>query len=419
MNSKNINELLLDHFAVGDKAAGYLRGKIPGLVHMLEEFFMCRSDIKRIQYSERLCEYILRLTDFSDIIPLRSEVATLEIKRMIKYKKQSDHTAHTLYLFLLGIWVYDNVPKLNRSINDFIDSKKPVKMFIFQWIYASLLHDVGYLFYDFQNSSNKDSWNLFDQMFSIDFLMKYTGDLDDSNKRYLTRICKEFNENYNIQIHASQRNANFLIRQLENIPWAENLGLETKSGLDLLNSKNKKNTNISEFAYQMANTGYDGKTPVVDHGIASALMLLKYTSAWYYIIQKAKEDGKEAIISKFKYYPEVLKKHVVPACRAVAYHNVPNFKFSLESEPLLYLSVLCDELQVWDRFLSGEEHIANWISIEQCMAEDIKASIINDEFNEPMLQLLTLKTTHYDKIVKSLDARVSGWKEFLTISDLA
>ncbi|ANF94808.1 hypothetical protein [Paenibacillus bovis] len=412
MYTQNINEMLLNHFANADKVAGYIRGKIPNLTEKLEEFFETRSDIKRIQLSENICERILNLTDFSDIIPIRSEVATLEIKRRIDYKKQSDHTAHTLYLFLLGIWVYDNIPQLREKIDKSIDSQKPIKMFLFQWTFASLLHDIGYLFYNFGDGSNIDSWRVYDEIFNSENLMKYIENLNENEKEYFEKICNDFNFSYKVNQHSEKETPKLLIEELENIPWLHDFGIETSKGLEILDGRDYGLNSLSYFAYEMAEKGYDGKTPIVDHGIASSLMLLKYTSAWYHIINV--EDQEKLLNGKFKYYLNVFSKHVIPACRAVAYHNVPNVKFTLKT-PLLYLAVLCDELQVWDRFLSGSQHIDNWRSVEHCMAEDIIATLSNDDVNNPLLNLST-SSTHYNKIVDSLSSRVDGWEQFVSIN---
>ena len=35
---------------------------------------------------------------------VRDIVAQQELRRLIQYGKQQDHTAHTVYLYLVGIW---------------------------------------------------------------------------------------------------------------------------------------------------------------------------------------------------------------------------------------------------------------------------------------------------------------------------
>ncbi|WP_407314289.1 hypothetical protein [Desulfosporosinus sp. SB140] len=200
----HIHSLLLNHFQHGAGAAGYLRGMIPGLAKYLKEFFASRSDIERLQHAEFLSERILSLTDFADMIPLRSTVATLEIKHLIRYNKQTDHTAHTVYLFLLGIWVYDHISGIREAIDKSINSSKPLKLFIFQWTFASLLHDVGYLYYDFEKRDNLSSWQLFDEMLSFDYFQRFSEELSEEGKMELKKLWQEFSEQYKLPSHAEQ-----------------------------------------------------------------------------------------------------------------------------------------------------------------------------------------------------------------------
>lgn len=413
----NINCLLLRHFESGDRAAGYLRGRIPGFAHLLSDFFASRSDIERIQKAEYLSERILSLTDFVDMIPLRSEVATLEIKRMIAYKKQTDHTAHTLYLYLLGIWVYDNVTEIREALDASIKSSKPIKLFLFQWTFASLLHDVGYLFYDFDSGANTSSWETYDKMFSFEFLDRYTEELTDMGKAELEQAWNNLLDTYGMKEHTSNQKASELIESLDQIPWIADLIPGYQTGLLAMELGEKIGPGLQRFAYDMASHGYDG-TPVVDHGIASGLMLLKYTSIWYWLNKHSETHYPQLhteLNANFHYYPNIFNKHVLPACKAAAYHNLPNVTFSLDQDPLLYLTVLCDELQIWDRFMSGVGHIDNWEKVDHCVAEKLKAEMISDEMNQPMLHLMT-SDVHYEKLVGSLDKRVMNWNKYIQLT---
>ncbi|OPA78621.1 hypothetical protein BVG16_12205 [Paenibacillus selenitireducens] len=413
----NINSLLLRHFENGGNAAGYLRGRIPGFAAILSDFFASRSDIERIQKAEHLSECILSLTDFGDMIPLRSEVATLEIKRMIAYKKQTDHTAHTLYLYILGVWVYDNITEIRDALDARIHSSKPMKLFLFQWTFASLLHDVGYLFYDFDRGANASSWNIYDRMLSFEYFNQYTDELSDQGKSELEQAWGTLIKTYGMKEHASNQNAKELIASLDQIPWLADLIPGYQTGLLAMELGEEIGPGLQRFAYDMASHGYDG-TPVVDHGIASGLMLLKYTSIWYWLHKHSETFHPQLhaeLNAKFHYYPHIFHKHVLPACKAAAYHNLPNVTYSLEQDPLLYLAVLCDELQIWDRFMSGAGHIDNWRMVDHCVADKLKAERIASEWNQPMLHLMTSEV-HFEKLVSSLDKRVLNWNKYVQVT---
>lgn len=413
----HIHSLLWNHFHYGGGAAGYLRGRIPGLSHYLKVFFDSRSDIERLQRAEFLSERILSLTDFADMIPLRSAVATLEVKRLIGYKKQADHTAHTVYLFLLGIWVYDHITGIREAVDRSIDSSKPLKMFVFQWTFASLLHDLGYLYGDFEQGENSAVWVIYDEMLSFEYFSRFSGELSKNARMELKDLWQEFSERYELKPHREYASSQQLIEALEHIPWLAELLPSYRSGLETMNSEHSIGPGLTPFAYQMAATGYDGK-PVVDHGVAGSLMLLKYTSIWYWLSEHADQRYPvlhEELNARFRYRMHVLEKHVVSACRAVAYHNMTEVKFRLEEEPLLYLAVLCDELQVWDRFHSGSAFIDSWETIKHCMAEDLEAELIVSEANEPMLHLMASQL-HYDKLLGSLKKRLAQWERYVQFS---
>lgn len=417
--SIHINSLLWNHFHHGDGAAGYLREKIPGLSQYLKAFFASRSDIERLQRAEFLSERILSLTDFADMIPLRSTVATLEIKRLIGYNKQTDHTAHTLYLFLLGIWVYDHISEIRQAVDVSIDSSKPLQLFIFQWTFASLLHDVGYLYYDFEKGDNSLSWHLYDEMLSLEYFQRFSEELSEKAIIGLKQLWQEFSQRYKLPSHAEQTSSKQLIESLDHIPWLAELLQSYQSGLETMNSTHSIGSGLHSFAYQMSSTGYDGH-PVVDHGIASSLILLKYTSIWYWLSKHAAERYPllhEELNARFHYYPHTLEKHVISACKAVAYHNMPGIMFNLEQEPLLYLAVLCDELQIWDRFHSGPELIDNWKTIKHCMAENIEAELIVSETKTPMLHLMASQP-HYDKLLGNLEKRVALWDRYVLLTKI-
>lgn len=417
--STHIHSLLWSHFHHGNGAAGYLRGRIPGLSHYLKVFFTCRSDIERLQHAEFLSECILSLTDFEDMIPLRSAVATLEVKRLIGYKKQTDHTAHTVYLFLLGIWLYDHISEIREAIDKSIDSHKTLKLFIFQWTFASLLHDVGYLYYDFEKRENSSAWLFYDEMLSLKYFQKFSEELSEEAMIELKQLWQEFSKWYKLPSHAEQTSSKQLIESLDYIPWLTELFPSYQSGLEAMNSAHSIGAGLPSFAYQMASTGYDGH-PVVDHGIAGSLILLKYTSIWYWLSKHAAKRYPllhEELNAQFHYNQPTLEKHVISACKAIAYHNMTDIRFSLEQEPLLYLAVLCDELQIWDRFHSGSELIDNWKTIKNCMAENLGAELIVSETSAPMLHLMASQP-HYNKLLGNLEKRVAQWERYVQLTKI-
>ncbi|MCW2276677.1 hypothetical protein [Heliophilum fasciatum] len=389
---ENINQRLLDHFQNGYGAAKYLRNRVWQLGDKLKNFFQARSDFKRIIEAEKVARHILDTMDYQEIACLRHEVASLEIKREIEYSKQTDHTAHTLYLFLLGIFIYDNVPGIKEKINRSIESSKKEKMFLFRWIIASLLHDIGYLYYDKKYEKNGVHYdNLFKNAFERGY-KKFGNEIAE--------VWKGFHEQYGPRPTSVAKTPADILSRLNEVAWIKEMMIELKeddlsidkkdfinkiisldhvTGFELLKNESIS-PNLADYAHQIAEHGYgQGTGGMVDHAIAGGLMLLQYTSIWYWLSNKAKErDANHEIHEIYQYPLKVFLNDVIPACRAVIYHNmtIKEQPLALDTDPLLYLAILCDELQVWDRFPAGSAHLETWYQLEQhCLAENMMTTV--------------------------------------------
>ncbi|ANE45357.1 hypothetical protein SY83_02340 [Paenibacillus swuensis] len=413
-----INEVLLTHFKKASGAAGYLRFMIPGLAVELHDFFQIRSDIQRIQKAESIAQKILKLTDFSEMLPIRSEVATLELKRRITYNKQTDHTAHTLYLFLLGIYVYDTVTILKGAIDRSINSSKPIRMFIFQWTFASLLHDIGYLYSEYKDEQNQKSVLSYDNLYNQSSIEKFIGNMSQESMLLFKGIWESFVGEYPLKPTNNINIAEQIINELDNIPWLRDLGFNTTSGLDILSQYEATGVDLRDYTYFMAKNGYN-EIPVVDHGVASGLMLFKYSTVWYWLSNETKKYPSlhEEFTRNSQYPRGVLSKHIIPACSAVAHHNISKVKYDYSTTPLLYFSVLCDELQIWDRFLSGSQHIENWNTIEHCMSEQILTEKVNNAEGTDLFNF-SVSYNYYEKITKILNLRLNEWDKFVNLSSI-
>lgn len=315
--------------------------------------------------------------------------------------------------------MYDNVSDLREAINSKINSNQKEKMFVFQWTLAALLHDIGYLFYEsrmvgnetanvFPDSSKEEqlqAFRVFGVYYDKFFRDAFEGEFDDFSwvkdevelnvaKDTLREIWNQFEKKF-IQINTRHVETPMaIIEELSRVPWLKVLGIEPvsgkgDSGFDYLISPTVKE-DLVRNAEKIASFGYgnEKEDPRVDHAIASGLMLLQYTSIWYWLSAelekkvdvKSPEDKKykelyHNLYTNYQYPVKVLTDYVIPACRTVIYHNMNDKEsIKLENEPLLYLAILCDELQVWDRFISGSAHLKAWDNAEtHCMAENVMA----------------------------------------------
>jgi hypothetical protein len=168
-----INSTLLHHLATGAGAASLLRSRKRNLVDLVKKFFESRTDIRRLTTAQDVANEILSINDLTDMMAIRDIVAKQELRRQINYIKQQDHTAHTVYLYFLGLWFYDNLPQLSSAIGERSKIQDPLgrdSYFLLQWTYASLLHDVGYAFYNLDADTNEDR-ELIDSLYSQDWVL--------------------------------------------------------------------------------------------------------------------------------------------------------------------------------------------------------------------------------------------------------
>jgi hypothetical protein len=133
----NINDALLNHVTVGAGQAilqsknsiyqhsfrNTSRWKYEDFISYLKIFFDARTDVRRLIYSQKIATIILESRNMKELTSIRKAVAKMELSRVITHKHR-DHTSHTLYLFLFGIWLYDTIPKIRESFTSKINKQK-------------------------------------------------------------------------------------------------------------------------------------------------------------------------------------------------------------------------------------------------------------------------------------------------------
>ena len=135
----------------------------------LRRFLHSSMDEVRTIVSSKVALSILDTIGISDFGQFREIVLRRELHRAIAYPKQRDHSSHTIYNYLLGWYFYSHCKELResldaefakRGVSEFADwpFNSACRYFGCVWQYASILHDVGYMFEggiltsDFQNS---------------------------------------------------------------------------------------------------------------------------------------------------------------------------------------------------------------------------------------------------------------------------
>lgn len=243
-----------------------------------------------------------------------------------------DHYSHSVYVFLVGLAIYKNMSAIRSAYNDkyhLSDGKDAACHFLEYWGLASLFHDIGY-------------------PFEI---------AHQQMKAYVCKLDKRNNDTYGFTPYVSYRNMDqFTITRLGDLNELYARGIVERLGKRYLNR-----TDVEPYyaEHQLRKALKDRaihENPdkmdylYMDHAYFSGLLLAKNYLERHIDIQRYSQIPCE----------------VLDAFCAVILHN-SLFRFTLRSmlhtkeplnlsdgQPLLYLLMLCDELQCWDRTSYGQ-----------------------------------------------------------------
>lgn len=373
----DVNTTLLLHLATGAGAAYLLRLHQPKLVSLARSFFEARTDIRRLTAAQDVAQGILLMNDLTDLIEIRDIVAKQELRRQIKYGKQQDHTAHTVYLYFLGLYLYDNLPQLTEAVGKKCKAQRPIdrdKYFLLQWAYASLLHDIGYAFHNLELDTQQDR-KLIDDVFSWEWVNRQCSALSTAAAEALHAAHQSWSSKYagamppGTASYAADSHVDVL-RRLAHAPWLGDLSsqFQGKDIFDVLD----RTSSLRHYAFEVATKGYGGQGRCVDHAVGSGLFLFQYASFWYWLMYHVKRTAPPDVYRQaaggYDYKARNLRTDIIAACRAVAFHNIQPAtdagkliipRLTLKDDPITFLAILCDELQRWDRYPAG------WMYLDQ------------------------------------------------------
>ena len=250
--------------------------------------------------------------------------------------KHRDHYSHSVYVFLLGLAIYETNEKYRESYeNMYKDSLKkgeePAHHFLHYWGLASLFHDIGYPFElpfeqvasYFEVDKEKRAGKPFLAYQQLDNYIK----IDENLKR---RLAKLYIEDYAMKdVIFQNTNDLFAFALADKLADAYCLSRETMR--DILTRKPIHPDQFGNF---------------MDHGYFSATILFKKMFEELKIeVDRSTVDALTAIILHNSLYKF-----------SVAYYkdkNVENILLKPDIHPLAYMLMLCDELQAWDRTSYG------------------------------------------------------------------
>ena len=275
------------------------------------------------------------------MVELLSEYEANGSSLLIKHR---DHYSHSVYVFALGLAIYESNENYRRTFNSFYhfdraeedpeESHAAAAFFLQYWGLTALFHDIGYPFELPFNQVNSyfavsDKGDVHDEPFLAYKHINVMTDLGEQAK-------KRFEEIYGRKFDSTDELLAYDIAE----KLGETYGFSEEYLLGIL-----KNTA----------TAPEKCDYVMDHGYFSALRLYQGLTESMGI----DSDVKNRTVSK------TLERAHVDALSAIMLHNVL-FKYHISFyktgekppldpglHPLAWLLMLCDELQCWDRAAYG------------------------------------------------------------------
>ena len=251
--------------------------------------------------------------------------------------KHRDHYSHSVYVFALGLAIYETNSTYRRKFKEFYgirpdggkrEERKAANLFLEFWGLASLFHDIGYPFelpfeqvmsYFEVNKQERGKESLYIAYHNLDTLTQ----LGSAAKKQFRKLYKkDFGSVTEILAYD-------IARKL-----AESYGVTEEGMLDVIN---RKPARPNEFGHFM------------DHAFFSSVRLYREIEESIGIsgITEMHVDALSAIMlhnSLFKFSISFYKDKD---------KNKRKNPLRMEEHPLAYMLMLCDELQCWDRTAYG------------------------------------------------------------------
>ena len=351
------------------------------------------NDVKR----ERCIEIIKKLWDsFPGLgpYPILDVLQKIEVERVF-YRQYRDHATHQLYVYLLGLYLYDNCNTIKTAVsNEIRKNAKPKTVqnrFILRWFTASIMHDIGYVLENKYGDPKKNKTFIDSYNENIDLTEKIKESLDDTVEycfgHSVINLSKAKEKFLNKEINWNPKRKSIDLDNIDNednisslLSGLENHGIK-HSGL----KKHKGKSALYIYYTQAHDTDPDdqNRSGFWDHGISSAILCLH---VWNLFAEKIKivfekysnneikwkrlDSSFEKIKKAFDNLPA--KVDMYKAAGAIALHNInkdiwtkkdeifnsislDNYCIHLtdsdvyKASPLAFLLGLSDSLQDWDR----------------------------------------------------------------------
>jgi hypothetical protein len=378
-------------------------------------FLSATMDEARLSASSTIAQKVLDTIGIADAGLFREAVLRRELFGTIAYNKQRDHSSHTIYNYLLGWYFCVKCPLMRDALEQAFTERavpnsnvrpfhKMSTYFGAIWQYASLLHDIGYMFegnisrMSFEDSSkqaaigarvarqyfNRTIWVECDielRSMRSELFKGPTADLHPppfDRTGTLGDIADELRNIGSLDklIAAVNEKCDDLDILKHNKPTVDDFSGDAfdiwVSYYDKFKKPNmsKRMKSVRTIFNKLIDQGFpDTDVCLLDHGVCGGLLQL-YASTYYYRLYAAlsashpKPRFADRFLSGKRWSPAFWWTGIVWGTAAVALHNVQQLgdaratkldpawpgRLALSDDPLAYLGVLVDIVQEWNRY---------------------------------------------------------------------
>lgn len=427
----------------------------------LKMFLSATMDQVRLRHMNDYARKILKITDMDDFYYFSFEVLRKEFLGDVSYENHRDHSAHTLYNYLLGWYIFEH----NELIRNYFEKHCLLRftdeidscyyLFFELWPFVSLMHDIGYLFEGSLNSIDINAAsgpitkgsdyinNYFKDHFwiGIDFpetnereqIMRMSNTSEPQlDSRSLDQWTNSLRFLDNIEILTKQINIEinkFSALSITSLP-DDSFAIWKSQYIYFRNSLMADRIDLVEksFNFLLKEGMGPNRIRLIDHAVCGGLLLLRASTFYFNMYFSLKNyipaNNHEAyLLNKFISRPEQEYKAlhwwqgIVWATAAVALHNIQQNNIAgidalpalgIGDDPLTYLGILVDILQIWDRAsVKRKKALSGDLPVQGI---DIDLSIKDNKIE------LDYKDHNISSIVrKDLNFALKGWNDVVDI----
>jgi len=433
--------VLNEHMLFGGGIANNLRNEIPRLEKTLMSFLQSQSHHDKFKYALSIISRILTAYNRHGLSHLRSVVAKTEYCQFVSNDYSKFHPIKSIYLFFLGVWFYDNNSLIQSSIQNTYEDKyrgEEDKKFLYQWMLSTLLQDIGFIYSHLENDTKSDR-KLIDSLISWEHLKTITLGINTRTESHLKEIFNSFKAKYLSNMPPPTNcyeinNGVKILERLSCVPWAVDL-YGNWNGFNLFQILQPELDHnglpiLQNYAYTTEKMMLSNQMRI-NHGIIGSLIITQYSLFWQWIYMKIKDidiesyndlsNGEDINIMKFIRFD-------LPAYRSIAYHNIhPKsdtnlsgiIDISLNNDPISFLSMLCNDLQVYINCNESRNHNDKLLYLSYRAHRTSEGVILLDGMKSNIHRTeLCINNNDADELLIKLEQRLNDINSVISIRGL-